>query len=118
MFKHRGKPLVLIWGLGFPDRPYTTRKIGIDKLIDFLKNDPNRGGLTVSLGTPTHWRDGMGDAGLASQTPSGCGRSGLTDEQHKDGKNAPQVAELTRLMKAIIDAPSTRPHFIPKPNTP
>ena len=38
---HRGKPLVAIWGLGFPDRPYNIRNIGIEKLIDFLKNDPH-----------------------------------------------------------------------------
>ncbi len=30
---------------------------------------------------------------LDSQTPPGYGRSGLTDEQHKDGKNARQVAK-------------------------
>ena len=36
---HRGKPLVTIWGLGFPDRPYDIRNIGIQRLIDFLKND-------------------------------------------------------------------------------
>ncbi len=32
-------------------------------------------------------------AKLAAQTPPGYGPSGLTDEQHKDGKNARQVAE-------------------------
>ncbi len=37
---HNDKPLVAIWGVGFPDRPYDTRKIGINRLIDFLKNDP------------------------------------------------------------------------------
>ena len=31
--------------------------------------------------------------GLDSQTPPGYGRSGLTDEQHKDGKNARQVVK-------------------------
>jgi len=54
---HRGKPLVTIWGLGFPDRPYDIRKIGIDKLIDFLKNDPEYGGCSVMLGVPTYFRD-------------------------------------------------------------
>ena len=33
-----GKPLVTIWGLGFPDRPYNIRNIGISKFIEFLKN--------------------------------------------------------------------------------
>jgi hypothetical protein len=54
---HRGKPLVTIWGLGFPDRPYDIRKIGIEKLIDFLKNDPEYGGCSVMLGVPTYFRD-------------------------------------------------------------
>lgn len=35
-------------------------------------------------------------AKLDAQTPPGYGRSGLTDEQHKDGKNARQVAAWLR----------------------
>lgn len=54
---HNGKPLVAIWGLGFPDRPYDIRKIGIDRLIDFLKNDPQYGGCSVMLGVPTYFRE-------------------------------------------------------------
>jgi hypothetical protein len=52
-----GKPLVTIWGLGFPDRPYNIRNIGIEAFIDFLKNDPEYGGCSVMLGVPTFWRD-------------------------------------------------------------
>jgi len=52
-----GKPLVVIWGLGFPDRPYNIRNIGIERFIDFLKNDPEYGGCSVMLGVPTFWRD-------------------------------------------------------------
>ena len=54
---HRGKPLVTIWGVGFPDRPYDIRKIGVNRLIDFLKNDPVYGGCSVMLGVPTYFRD-------------------------------------------------------------
>lgn len=54
---HHGKPLVTIWGIGFPDRPYNIRNIGLDRLIDFLKNDPQYGGCSVMLGVPTFWRD-------------------------------------------------------------
>ena len=54
---HHGKPLVTIWGVGFPDRPYNTRNIGLQRLIDFLKNDPVYGGCSVMLGVPTFWRD-------------------------------------------------------------
>jgi len=52
-----GKPLVAIWGLGFPDRPYNIRNIGIEKLIDFLKNDPHYGGCAIMLGVPTYFRE-------------------------------------------------------------
>jgi hypothetical protein len=52
-----GKPLVTIWGVGFPDRPYDIRNIGIERFIDFLKNDPEYGGCSVMLGIPTFWRD-------------------------------------------------------------
>ena len=54
---HRGKPLVTIWGIGFPDRPYNMRNVGIQRLIDFLKNDPKYGGCSIMLGVPTFWRD-------------------------------------------------------------
>lgn len=54
---HNGKPLVAIWGVGFPDRPYNIRNIGLDRLIDFLKNDPQYGGCSVMIGVPTFWRD-------------------------------------------------------------
>ncbi len=54
---HNGKPLVAIWGIGFPDRPYNIRNIGIQRLIDFLKNDQVYGGCSVMIGVPTFWRD-------------------------------------------------------------
>jgi hypothetical protein len=54
---HQNKPLVAIWGLGFPDRPYNIRNIGADRLIDFFKNDPKYGGCTVMLGVPNYFRE-------------------------------------------------------------
>ncbi len=54
---HNGKPLVAIWGLGFPDRPYNIRDIGFDRLLDFLKNDPVYGGCSVLIGVPTYFRE-------------------------------------------------------------
>ncbi len=53
---HRGKPLVAIWGVGFPDRPYSIRDIKLVEFMDFLKNDPVYGRCSVMLGVPTHWR--------------------------------------------------------------
>lgn len=54
---YNGKPLVTIWGVGFPDRPYDIRNIGLERFMDFLKNDPEYGGCSVMLGVPTFWRD-------------------------------------------------------------
>jgi hypothetical protein len=58
---HNGKPVVVIWGVGFPDRPYDIRNIGLERVIDFLKNDPVYGNCTVMLGVPTSWRELNGD---------------------------------------------------------
>ncbi|GJM63233.1 glycoside hydrolase family 71/99-like protein [Persicobacter diffluens] len=54
---HNGKPLVAIWGVGFPDRAYKIDQIKLEELIDFLKNDPVYGGCSVMLGIPTYFRD-------------------------------------------------------------
>lgn len=54
--KHNGKPLVAVWGAGFNDgRKYNLEDV--DKIVDFLKNDPEYGGCSVQLGIPAYWRD-------------------------------------------------------------
>jgi hypothetical protein len=59
--KHRGKPVVSVWGIGFSDdRKYTLAECRT--LIEFLKNDKECGGCTVMLGVPTYWRDLHRDA--------------------------------------------------------
>jgi glycoprotein endo-alpha-1,2-mannosidase len=52
---HNGKPLVALWGVGFPDR--TNNLKTIEKIIDFLKYDPVYGGCSILLGVPAYWRD-------------------------------------------------------------
>jgi glycoprotein endo-alpha-1,2-mannosidase len=53
---HNGKPLVVLWGVGFNDnRKYTTKDVA--KMVDFLQNDPVYGGCSVMLGVPTYWRE-------------------------------------------------------------
>ncbi|MES2440795.1 MAG: glycoside hydrolase family 71/99-like protein [Verrucomicrobiota bacterium] len=50
--KHRGRPLVAVWGIGFNDnRAYTLEDCR--KLVAHLKAD----GCSVMLGVPTGWRD-------------------------------------------------------------
>jgi hypothetical protein len=57
--RHHGKPLVILWGVGF-GRKYTTAEIS--EAVDFLQHDPKYGGNAVMLGTPSAWRTGKGDA--------------------------------------------------------
>lgn len=53
---HKGKPVISIWGIGFGDgRDYTLEEC--EELIDWLKNDPKYGGLTVMVGVPYYWRE-------------------------------------------------------------
>lgn len=54
--QHNGKPVVAIWGVGFPDRSYNIRNIGLEHFFDFLKNDPVYGHCAIMLGVPTAWR--------------------------------------------------------------
>jgi len=61
--RHRGKPLVAVWGIGFSDgRSYTLAECR--KLVDALKED----GCAVMVGVPTYWRelksDTLGDSAL------------------------------------------------------
>ncbi|MBN9381132.1 MAG: GH92 family glycosyl hydrolase [Chitinophagaceae bacterium] len=53
---HRGRPLVVLWGVGFNDhRPYGLKEV--EKIMDFLQHDPVYGGCSIMLGVPTYWRD-------------------------------------------------------------
>jgi hypothetical protein len=53
--RHGGRPVVAVWGVGFRDgRRYSLEEC--ERLVDFLKGDPEYGGCTVLLGVPTGWR--------------------------------------------------------------
>ena len=55
--KHRGRPLVAVWGVGFSDgRAYTLAECA--DLVAFFKAD----GCSVMLGVPSFWRDLHRDA--------------------------------------------------------
>ena len=52
--RHKGRPVVAVWGIGFHNRKYTLQEC--EKLIDFLKNDKKYGNNTVMVGVPFKWR--------------------------------------------------------------
>lgn len=59
--RHRGRPLVAIWGLGFTDRAVTPQQAAA--LIDFFRHPPDpRYAATVLGGVPAGWRTLSGDA--------------------------------------------------------
>jgi hypothetical protein len=47
------KPVVLLWGLGFKDRPWTPAQGA--ELVDFFKNDPKYGGVYLVGGIDPGW---------------------------------------------------------------
>lgn len=49
-----GKPVVMLWGLGFRDRPWTPAQG--EELIRFFKDDPKYGGVYLIGGVDPHWR--------------------------------------------------------------
>ena len=55
--RHRGKPLLALWGCGFKDddKPRPSLE-DWRKIITFLKDDQQGGGLAVMLGVPSFWR--------------------------------------------------------------
>lgn len=59
--RHRGRPVVAVWGVGFNDhRAYSLAEC--ERLIRWLKDDPVYGGNTVVLGVPYRWRELSNDA--------------------------------------------------------
>jgi hypothetical protein len=53
--RHRGKPVVAVWGIGFNDeRKYSLADC--ERLVEFLKSDPQYGGFTVMIGVSSGWR--------------------------------------------------------------
>jgi hypothetical protein len=49
-----GKPVVLLWGLGFKDRPWSAQLAA--ELINFFKHDPKYGSVYLVGGVDPYWR--------------------------------------------------------------
>ncbi|HWX23068.1 MAG TPA: glycoside hydrolase family 71/99-like protein [Candidatus Binatia bacterium] len=57
---HQKKPVVLLWGLGFKDRPWSPEQG--EELINFFKHDPQYGGVYLIGGIDPHWRTLVGES--------------------------------------------------------
>ena len=55
-----GKPVVLLWGLGFKDRPWSPAQDA--ELVEFFKNDSNYGGVYLIGGVDPLWRPLRGES--------------------------------------------------------
>lgn len=54
--RHNGKPLLALWGCGFKDDKPRPSLDDWRKIIAFLKDDKESGGLAIMLGVPSSWR--------------------------------------------------------------
>jgi len=54
--RHRGKPLVAVWGGGFEGENRPSVKAVI-RFVRLLKENPDWGGFSIMLGVPTGWRE-------------------------------------------------------------
>ena len=57
---HQGKPVVLLWGLGFKDRPWSPEQGA--ELVEFFKNDSKYGGVYLIGGVDPFWRTLRGES--------------------------------------------------------
>lgn len=55
--RHDGKPVVVIWGIGFGNESRPNLFADGLKIVEFLKNDAGYGGNTVMIGVPHWWRE-------------------------------------------------------------
>jgi hypothetical protein len=57
---HQGKPVVLLLGLGFKDRPWSPEQGA--ELVEFFKDDPRYGGVYLIGGVDPFWRTLRGES--------------------------------------------------------
>ena len=60
--RHRGKPLLALWGCGFNDDKPRPSLEDWRRILTFLKEDKESGGLSLMIGVPSFWRTQTRDA--------------------------------------------------------
>ena len=117
---HNGKPVVLLWGLGFKDRPWTPEQA--EELINFFKNDPKYGGVHLIGGVDPSWRTLKGDSrtdpawarvyrmfDAISPWNAGRYRDDASMDAHRKAVWEPDLTELATLNKGYM--PTAFPGF-------
>lgn len=94
--KQNGKPVVVIWGFGFPDRPGTPSQVST--LMDFFHNNPNpayrafvMGGVNNDWRTNSTWASAL--TGFDAISPWMVGR--INSLQSADKYKSTTAAELS-----------------------
>jgi hypothetical protein len=103
---HQGKPVVLLWGLGFKDRNWTAERAV--ELIDFFQHDPQYGGVYLIGGVDPYWRTLRGESrtedkwkqvyrsfDALSPWDAGRYRDNESMDHHRRNVWEPDLAELT-----------------------
>jgi len=98
---HRGKPLVVIWGVGMGQKNSKPRSYTLaecEEFIRFIKNDPNYGGNAIMLGIPSYWRtlgkDSLNDPRLHDVLKLADVLSPWTPGRYKSIETAEKHAEM------------------------
>jgi hypothetical protein len=118
--RHDGKPVVLLWGLGFKDRPWTPAQG--EELVRFFKSDPTYGGVYLIGGIDPGWRTLKGASrtdpawsavyrSFDSISPWDAGRyrDDASMDRHRKGIWEGDLAELKPLGKGYM--PTAYPGF-------
>ena len=117
---HNGKPVVLLWGLGFKDRNWSPEQAR--ELITFFKNDPKYGNVHLIGGIDAAWRTQRGESRVEpewaeifrsfdaiSPWDAGRYREDRSMDHHRRNVWEPDLAELKTLNKGYM--PTVFPGF-------
>jgi hypothetical protein len=118
--KHNGKPVVMLWGLGFKDRPWTPAQG--EELIRFFKDDPTYGGVYLIGGVDPSWRTLKGGSrpdpawtavyrafDAISPWDAGRYRDDASMDRHRKAIWEPDLADLKAAGKGYV--PTAFPGF-------
>ena len=118
--REKGEPVVMLWGLGFKDRPWTAEQGA--ELVEFFQRDAKYGGVYLIGGVDPYWRTLKGDSrteaawgavyrsfDAVSPWDAGRYRDAASLEHHRREVWEKDLAELKGLGKGYV--PTVFPGF-------